>query len=162
MTDEPAQHALMEHRRLGRTGLSVSVLGLGAAPFGGMYMPSSDTAAVETVRTALDAGITLIDVVPHYGQGLAEQRLGLGLVQLPSASYVVSTEVGRLLEQSPEPATSPMWPEALPFRTIYDVSRAGILQSLADSPHVLGELSLKSCCCMIPIVMQRMPRVCHA
>ena len=140
MPDEPAQPALMEYRRLGRTGLSVSVLGLGAAPLGGMYAPCSDAAAAETVRTALDAGITLIDVAPHYGQGLAERRLGLGLAQLPIGGYVVSTKVGRLLEPSPEPSTSPMWPEALPFRTIYDVSRAGILQSLTDSRARVGRM----------------------
>ena len=84
MPDEPARHAVMEQRRLGRTGLSVSVLGLGAAPLGGMYAPTSDAAAAETVCTALDAGITLIDVAPHYGQGLAERRLGFGLAQRPS------------------------------------------------------------------------------
>ena len=138
MPDEPARHALMEQRRLGRTGLSVSVLGLGAAPLGGMYAPTSDAAAAETVCAALDAGITLIDVAPHYGQGLAERRLGLGLAQRPSGGYAVSTKVGRLLEPSPEPSTSPMWPEALPFRTIYDVSRAGILQSLTDSRARVG------------------------
>ena len=138
MPDEPARHALVEQRRLGRTGLSVSVLGLGAAPLGGMYAPTSDAAAAETVCAALDAGITLIDVAPHYGQGLAERRLGLGLAQRPSGGYAVSTKVGRLLEPSPEPSTSPMWPEALPFRTIYDVSRAGILQSLTDSRARVG------------------------
>ena len=38
-------------------------------------------AAAETVRAALEAGITLLDVAPHYGQGLAERRLGDGFGQ---------------------------------------------------------------------------------
>ena len=79
--------AAMEQRRLGRSGLSVSVLGLGAAPLGGMYAPTSDAAAAETVCAALDAGITLFDVAPQYGQGLAQHCLGRGLAQcLPAAA----------------------------------------------------------------------------
>ena len=130
--------ALIEHRCLGRTGLSVSVLGLGAAPLGGMYSASSDDAAAETVRAALDAGITLFDVAPHYGQGLAERRLGHGLAQAPSGAVVVSTKVGRLLRPAANPPESAMWPEALPFATVYDVSRSGILRSVNDSHARVG------------------------
>jgi D-threo-aldose 1-dehydrogenase len=130
--------AAMQRRRVGRSGLCVSVLGLGAAPLGGMYQPSSDAAAAETVRAAVEAGITLFDVAPHYGQGLAERRLGHGLAQMPPGGYVVSTKVGRLLEPAPRPPHSAMWPEALPFMTVYDVSRAGILRSLRESRARLG------------------------
>ncbi len=133
----------MEHRRLGRSGLSVSVLGLGAAPLGGMYRRSSDADAAETVRAALDAGITLFDVAPHYGQGLAERRLGHGLAQAPAGGYAVSTKVGRLLQPTASPPPSAMWPEALPFATVYDVSRAGILRSLSDSRARVGRGSFE-------------------
>ncbi len=125
-------------RPIGKSGLSVSVLGLGAAPLGGMYERSSDAAAAETVRAALEAGITLFDVAPHYGQGLAERRLGHGLSQTRSGGCVVSTKVGRLLNPAPQPPQSSMWPEALPFTTTYDVSRAGILRSLQDSRKRVG------------------------
>ncbi len=135
---KPARGAL-EQRRLGNSGLCVSVLGLGAAPLGGMYERSSDAAAVETVRAALQADITLFDVAPHYGQGLAEHRLGHGLAQMRSAGgYVVSTKVGRLLHPAADPPSSTMWPEALPFTTVYDVSPAGILRSLRDSRERVG------------------------
>lgn len=135
---ETAPDRRMEHRSIGRTGLSVSVLGLGAAPLGGMYVPSSDAAAAETVQAAIDAGITLFDVAPHYGQGLAERRLGHGLRQAPASGCVVSTKVGRLLDPSLDPPPLPMWPEALPFVTTYDVSRDGILRSLQDSMARVG------------------------
>lgn len=128
----------MERRRIGRTGLSVSVLGLGAAPLGGMYAPSSDAAAIETVRAALAAGIDFMDVAPHYGQGLAERRLGLGLAAAAADGCVVSTKVGRLLAPEARPQPQPMWPEALPFRTLYDVSREGILRSVRDSRARIG------------------------
>ena len=133
----------MEQRRVGQSGLRVSVLGLGAAPLGGMYAPSSDAAAAETVRAALDAGITLFDVAPHYGQGLAERRLGHALAQTPSGGAVVSTKVGRLLEPAPRPPESVLWPEALPFTTVYDVSRAGILRSLRDSRMRVGRATFE-------------------
>jgi D-threo-aldose 1-dehydrogenase len=103
-----------------------------------MYSPSSDDDAAETVRAALDAGITLFDVAPHYGQGLAERRLGHGLAQAPSDAYVVSTKVGRLLQPAARASESAMWPEALPFATIYDVSRSGILRSVSDSQARIG------------------------
>jgi D-threo-aldose 1-dehydrogenase len=135
--------APMQHRPLGQRGLRVSGLGLGAAPLGGMYQPSSDAAASATVRAALKAGITLFDVAPHYGQGLAERRLGYGLAQMPSDAYAVSTKVGRLLDPAPRPPQSAMWPEALPFTTVYDVSRAGILRSLNDSRARVGRATFE-------------------
>jgi D-threo-aldose 1-dehydrogenase len=128
----------MERRQLGRTGLSLGVLGFGVAPLGGMYTPSSDAAAIETVQAALAAGINFMDVAPHYGQGLAERRLGRGLASGPSSGCVVSTKVGRLLEPDPHPPAQPMWPEALPYRTLYDVSRDGILRSVHDSRTRVG------------------------
>jgi D-threo-aldose 1-dehydrogenase len=123
----------MPTRKLGRTGIELSVLGFGAAPLGGMYVPSSDADAIEAVQTALDAGISYFDVAPHYGQGLAELRLGRGLSARPSAACVVGTKVGRLLEPAEAAPTVPMWPEALPFRTVYDVSASGIRRSLRES-----------------------------
>jgi D-threo-aldose 1-dehydrogenase len=134
--------ALMERRQVGRTALSVSVLGLGCAPLGGLYTPSSDTAAAETVAAALTAGISLIDVAPHYGQGLAERRLGRALAEFPAGGYVLSTKVGRLLEPAAAPSASPIWPEALACRTIYDVSPAGILRSVADSRARIGRATV--------------------
>ena len=134
----PLPHPTMERRQIGRTGLSASVIGLGAAPLGGMYVPSSDAAAVETVRAALGAGIDFIDVAPHYGQGLAEHRLGRALAAARPERCAVSTKVGRLLVPEPRPQAQPTWPEALSYRTVYDVSRAGILRSLDDSRARVG------------------------
>jgi D-threo-aldose 1-dehydrogenase len=123
----------MPTRKLGRTSVAPSVLGFGAAPLGGMYTLSSDADAIEAVQTALDAGIRYFDVAPHYGQGLAELRLGRGLSARPCAGCVVGTKVGRLLEPVEAAPALPMWPEALPFHTVYDVSAKGIRRSLDES-----------------------------
>ena len=74
----------MEYRRLGSTGLDVSVLGFGMWPIGGSqragdYGTVSDDEAVAAIRRALDLGVTLFDTAPAYGNGRAEEILRLGL-----------------------------------------------------------------------------------
>jgi len=59
-------------RPLGRTGLSVSPVGLGTGRIGGAEV--SEAEAGRLLNGALDAGITLIDTAPGYG--LAEERIG--------------------------------------------------------------------------------------
>ncbi len=72
----------MEHRRLGRSGLAVSVVGLGCNNLG---RPGTVTEGQEgtdaVVHAALDAGVTLFDVADTYGAspGLSEERLGRAL-----------------------------------------------------------------------------------
>lgn len=72
----------MEHRRLGRSCLSVSVVGLGCNNLG---RPGTATLEQEgtdaVVHAALDAGVTLFDVADTYGAtpGLSEERLGRAL-----------------------------------------------------------------------------------
>lgn len=63
----------MKMRRLGRTDLYISAVGLGGWPFGGGYDWGSVDAAQagETVSAALDAGINLIDTAPVYGESEA-------------------------------------------------------------------------------------------
>lgn len=79
----------MERRALGRTGLEVSVLGLGAGPLGDGRL---DDGAVGTLlNAALDAGVRLVDTAPSYG--LSEERIGRHLAHR-RAEYVLSTKVG--------------------------------------------------------------------
>lgn len=75
----------MQYRQLGRSGLTVSVVGLGCNNFGGKpvnaasgtvygLMSLEDTRAV--VDAAYDAGITLFDTADVYGAGGSEEQLG--------------------------------------------------------------------------------------
>jgi aryl-alcohol dehydrogenase-like predicted oxidoreductase len=68
----------MEHRRLGNSGLVVSVVGLGCNNFGRKLDQQGTTAVVEA---ALDAGITLFDTADIYGtpHGLCEEYVGKAL-----------------------------------------------------------------------------------
>jgi aryl-alcohol dehydrogenase-like predicted oxidoreductase len=67
----------MEYRHLGRSGLQVSVVGLGCNNFGGR-IDEAQSAAV--VHKALDLGVNLFDTADVYGnRGLSEEYLGRAL-----------------------------------------------------------------------------------
>jgi aryl-alcohol dehydrogenase-like predicted oxidoreductase len=63
-------------RPLGRTGLEVSVLGIGGYHLGSV---DSDAEAAQIVNQALDAGVNFFDNAWEYHQGLSEERLGRAL-----------------------------------------------------------------------------------
>ncbi|WP_172119979.1 aldo/keto reductase [Actinomyces faecalis] len=63
----------MEHRRLGRTGLRVSSVGLGTMTWG---RDTDELEAREQLDIFLDAGGTLVDTAASYCQGLSEEVIG--------------------------------------------------------------------------------------
>ncbi|RUQ33298.1 aldo/keto reductase [Micrococcus sp. HSID17245] len=72
----------MRHTRLGRSGLTVSVIGLGCNNLGRPGTATLEQAGTDAVvHAALDAGITFFDVADIYGAepGLSEERLGRAL-----------------------------------------------------------------------------------
>lgn len=69
----------MNHRRLGRTGLEVSEVGLGGAGLGHAWGETTDAECVRAVRRAVDLGINFFDTSPVYGAGKSEENLGAGL-----------------------------------------------------------------------------------
>src|ERR1700709_413030 len=68
----------MEHRSLGRTGMQVSPLCLGAMMFGAWGEPDHGT-AIKIIHRALDAGINFIDTADVYSQGESEVIVGKAL-----------------------------------------------------------------------------------
>jgi aryl-alcohol dehydrogenase-like predicted oxidoreductase len=79
----------MEQREFGKSGLKVSVLGLGAGSTGDPK--TSDKTIDSLLNKALDAGITLIDTARAYG--LSESRIGRFLASRRN-EFVLSTKVG--------------------------------------------------------------------
>ncbi|NUP73530.1 MAG: aldo/keto reductase [Sinomonas sp.] len=77
----------MKYRRLGRTGLEVSEVGISGAPLGiPDYLEKWSPETAETERTvremlarAIDLGYNYIDTAPSYGAGRSEELIGLGL-----------------------------------------------------------------------------------
>jgi aryl-alcohol dehydrogenase-like predicted oxidoreductase len=73
---------MTEYRRLGHSGLTVSVVGLGCNNLGRANTPTESQKGTDAVvRAALDAGVTLFDVADTYGKepGLSETMLGKAL-----------------------------------------------------------------------------------
>ena len=129
-------------RKLGRTGLDVSILGFGGAPLGDLYALLDDDAALGAVATAADAGVTLFDVAPLYGRGLAEHRFGTVLKRRPRDSFVLSTKVGRWLKPAPGGPTTPSrYRGGLSFDVVVDYSYDGTMRAFEQS---LQRLALPS------------------
>jgi aryl-alcohol dehydrogenase-like predicted oxidoreductase len=83
----------MEYRPLGRTGISVSQLCLGAMMFGAFGNPDHDD-AVRIVRKALDAGINFIDTADGYSEGESELILGKALTGGRRGNVVLAVKFG--------------------------------------------------------------------
>lgn len=66
----------MDHRSLGRSGLSVSAIGLGCMGMSEFYGPSDDEQSLATLSAALDLGINFFDTADMYGVGHNERLLG--------------------------------------------------------------------------------------
>ena len=131
-----------EKRRVGRTDLEMTTLGLGGATLSGSFRPVPPDQARATVLHAIDSGINYVDTAPHYGFGRSENFVGDALRDRPGQA-VLSTKVGRLMQ----PARSPYehgteFVDPFPFRGVYDYSHDGIMRSLEDSLQRLGMASV--------------------
>lgn len=105
----------MRTKTLGRTGIEVSIVGLGASAIGIpdrtslalQYEPESlsrklaymkEDLGVRTVHVALETGATLIDTSPWYGSGMSETIIARALRERPDLKErcFVTTKVGHL------------------------------------------------------------------
>ena len=128
---------------IGRTGASVTQMGLGCAPLGDLFEALSESQAQATLQAAWDAGVRYFDTAPFYGYGKSEHRLGAFLRQQPRNDFVISTKVGRVLRAARnwQSFDKGGWVGGLPFEFDVDFSYDGIMRSVEDS---LQRLSLPS------------------
>jgi len=66
----------MESRKLGRTGLDVSILGFGCGAVGGLMVRGSSADQERAVARAIELGINYFDTAAMYGNGESERNLG--------------------------------------------------------------------------------------
>lgn len=81
----------MEYRGLGRTGMQVSPLCLGAMMFGEWGEPDHDT-SVRIIHRALDAGINFVDTADMYSQGESEVIVGKALAGGKRDDVILATK----------------------------------------------------------------------
>ncbi len=125
------------------TSVELGTIGYGVAALGNLYAARPDDVWPRIIPAAWEAGIRYFDVAPHYGLGLAEERLGEGLRGLPRDEYVLSTKVGRLLEPNPDhrPGQTDignLFDVPSTLRRRFDFSRDGVLRSVEESLDRLG------------------------
>lgn len=123
----------MQKKRLGRSGVEVGIVGLGAAfigvprvelaprIYGGQPQHMDLELGVRAVHAALEAGCTLIDTAPLYGDFRSEELIGRALGERPdlAANCTVTTKVGRIYAG-------------------YDYSYDAVMRSVEQSQRRLG------------------------
>ena len=85
----------MEYRELGKTGMKLSAISLGASSLGGVFHSLKEETGIQAVYTAIEEGINFVDVSPYYGHYKAETVLGKALKNIERNAYYLSTKVGR-------------------------------------------------------------------
>ncbi|HLS50152.1 MAG TPA: aldo/keto reductase [Actinomycetaceae bacterium] len=110
----------MQFRRVGRSGLLVSSIGLGTMTWG---RDTDEHEAGQQLTAFLDAGGTLIDTAATYGQGLAEEVVGALLRDVHRRDVVLSSKAGV---------------RDLPGGPVVDSSRGTLLDTLDESLTRLG------------------------
>ena len=81
----------MEKRGLGKNGPQISVLCFGGAPIGGESGPVERNKAIDTVKTAIDVGITSIDTSDDYGE--SEDIIGKAIRGYDREKLFLATKV---------------------------------------------------------------------
>jgi D-threo-aldose 1-dehydrogenase len=131
----------LKRRKIGKTKLEVTELGLGGAPMGGFRAKISDAEAVTLTNAGYEAGVRYFDTSPFYGYGRSELRMGAALREKPRDSYVLSTKIGRILHAM-KPGEKPpadFRENGLPgFAPEFDYSYDGVMRSLEHSHLRLG------------------------
>jgi aryl-alcohol dehydrogenase-like predicted oxidoreductase len=116
---------MMKTRTLGRTGPTVSALGLGAMSMSGVYGPADRGESIATVRAALDAGTSLIDTADFYAMGHNELLLAEALRGRDRDSYRLSVKFGMVRGPGAEFGGIDCRPAAVKNFLAYSLTRLG-------------------------------------
>ncbi|SRR5579864_1101362 len=85
---------MLETRRLGRSDLDITKVGIGTAPIGSTpnwrvyWGPQDEKTAIRAIQTAIDQGVNWIDTAPFYGWGKAEEIVGKAVKDRREEVYI--------------------------------------------------------------------------
>jgi aryl-alcohol dehydrogenase-like predicted oxidoreductase len=116
----------VQHRQLGKTGPTVSALGLGCMGMSGMYGPADRKESIATIHATLDAGITLLDTGDFYGMGHNEMLIGEALKGVPRERFQISVKFGALRDPAGGWSGHDARPQAVKNFLAYSLQRLGL------------------------------------
>jgi D-threo-aldose 1-dehydrogenase len=133
--------ATLPKRRVGKTALEVTTLGLGGAPMGGFRATIPDAQAARLIEAAWQSGVRYYDTSPFYGYGRSELRMGAALRERRRDEYVLSTKIGRVMHvmKPGDKRRADFRENGLPgFGPVFDYTYDGVMRSLEQSHLRLG------------------------
>jgi aryl-alcohol dehydrogenase-like predicted oxidoreductase len=92
----------MKTAQLGRTGATVSSIGLGTWQLGADWGDVSESDAHAVLDAAVESGVTMFDTADAYGDGRSEKLIAAYLRERPDAGVIVATKMGRRVPQTVE------------------------------------------------------------
>lgn len=92
----------MQSRTLGRTGRTVSAIGLGTWQLGADWGDVAEADALAVLDASAEAGVTFFDTADVYGDGRSESIIAEWRRANPGTEATVATKMGRRLPQEPE------------------------------------------------------------
>jgi aryl-alcohol dehydrogenase-like predicted oxidoreductase len=119
----------MKLRKLGRSDLHLTPVGLGTWAMGGGdwkfgWGPQDDAQSIRTIHEALDLGVNWLDTAPVYGLGHCEDIVGRALKELKGRRPILSTKCERCWDEERQ--------------IIPRLKRASIRREIEDSLRRLG------------------------
>jgi aryl-alcohol dehydrogenase (NADP+) len=137
----------MEYRKLGRSGLKVSPICLGAMMFGG---PADEADSQRMIAAARDAGINFIDTADVYNGGQSEEVVGRA-IRNERDHWVIATKLNGIMGPGPnQRGSSRKWIFEAARRSlarlgtdyidVYYLHREDLETPLEESVHALGDL----------------------
>ena len=116
----------MKRLPLGKTGPTVSALGLGCMGMSWMYGPSDRKESLATLQAAVDAGITLLDTGDFYGMGHNELLIGEALKTIARDRVLLSVKFGGLRDPAGGWSGYDTRPKAVKNFLAYSLQRLGV------------------------------------
>ncbi len=88
----------MQYRKLGKSGLKISAIGLGTNQFGGKV---DEKTVIEIIAAAMDRGVNFFDTANSYQGGRSEETIGRAIKNYPRSEVIIATKFYSTVGEAP-------------------------------------------------------------